>query len=359
MKPLAMLALISAISAVSAGPALAETAEPTAAAPRPVVSEIVELRRDAASAYVGTVTARIEPDLGFPLLGTVAARPVDTGDLVQKGEVLARLNPEDLEADLRAAEAGIIVAEAQLRSARDALERSKALVSRAVDTETRQEEAALALTVAQAQMEQARATQEQARNRLQDATLTAPYDGVVTAVYAEPGTTLSAGEPVLQLAATERLEVEIDVTEQDLARLSIGTPFTVALIAIPDVTARATLDRIDPETGRSTRTKRAHLSLIAPQSGFRLGALVYVTPAADATLIVSLPVSALLTPATAPAVWVVDRDDDRVHRRAVTLGARLGDQVQIEDGLAPGEEVVIKGIHSLTDGQRVGPGVTK
>ncbi|TCO69452.1 efflux RND transporter periplasmic adaptor subunit [Rhodovulum euryhalinum] len=346
MKHLLWLVLLAA------GPAWADTG-----APRPVVSEIVELQRADAAAYVGTVTARIEADLGFPLLGTVAARPVDRGDLVAVGDTLAQLDPEELEADRRAAEAGIIMADAQLRSARDARDRAEALVARAVDSETRLEDAERALAGAEAQMEQAEATLAQARDRLKDATLTAPHDGVITEIHAEPGATLSAGEPVLRLAATDRLEVEIDVTERDLARLAPGTPFDVSLIAQPDLTARATLDRIDPEADRSTRTRRVHLALADPPGGFRLGALVRVRPARDAASGVSLPLAAILAPGDAPAVWVVDRANDRVVRRPVTLGARLGEQVQITGGLAPGEEVVLKGIHSLKDGQAVGPQV--
>ncbi|MGC9419335.1 MAG: efflux RND transporter periplasmic adaptor subunit [Rhodovulum sp.] len=337
---------------LAAAPALAQ-----GAGPRPVVSEIVDLQRGDATGYVGTVTARIEADLGFPLLGTVAARPVDRGDLVAAGDVLAQLDPEDLEADLRAAEAGVIVARAQLRSARDARDRAQALVARAVDSRTRLEDAERALAGAQARMEQARAALAQARDRLEDTTLSAPHDGVVTAVHAEPGATLSAGEPVLRLAATDRLEVAIDVTERDLARLGPGLPFEVALIAQPDLTARATLDRIDPEADRSTRTRRVHLAMQDPPGGFRLGALVRVRPARDAASGVSLPHTAILSPDSAPAVWVVDRATDTVARRPVSLGARLGEQVQITGGLAPGEEVVLKGIHSLEDGQTVGPQV--
>ncbi len=354
MKHLLILAL------VAASPALAETGTSgTALPPRPVVSEIVELQRDGTTGYVGTVSARIEAVLGFPLLGTVAARPVDRGDMVLAGEMLAQLDPEDFEADLRAAEAGINVAQAQLRSARNARDRADALFARSVDSETRLEDAERALTAAQAQMEQAEATLAQARNRLKDTALLAPHDGVITAVYAEPGATLSAGEPVLQLAATDHLEIEIDVTERDVARLGPDTPFDVSLMAQPEVTARATFDRVDPEAERSTRTRRVHLSLIEPPQEFRLGALVGVRPAEDATSGVSLPYSAILSREGDPAVWVVDRATDTVERRAVDLGARLGDQVRIADGLSPGEEVVVKGIHSLKDGQSVGPRVQK
>ena len=74
----------------------------------------------------------VEVDLGFPMGGTIAARPVELGDVVARDEVLARLDPEDLEADLRAADAGIAVATAQRNSARDARDRARELVLRGV-----------------------------------------------------------------------------------------------------------------------------------------------------------------------------------------------------------------------------------
>ncbi len=345
MRPAALFLILLAM------PAQAETAAPAAEGPpRPVVSEIVEIERDAARGFVGAVAARTETNLGFPLLGVVAARRVDVGDVARKGEVLARLNPEDLEADLRAAEAGVAVAAAQLRSAADAQARAKELYARATDSKARLEDADRALAAAEAGRAQAEAALAQARDRLSDATLRAPYDGVVTAVFADPGATLSAGEPILRLAATDRLEVEIDVSERDLARLDPGAPFEIALIAAPEVTFAGTLDRVDPEAGRSTRTRRLHLSLSAPPIGVRLGALVHARLAAGAEAAMSLPLSA----ESAPAVWVVERPAGTVRRRAVTLGERIGDEVRIESGLAPGEEVVVKGVHSLEDGRRVG-----
>ncbi len=94
-------------------------------APRPIVSEIVDLTSANQQSFVGAVAARTEADLGFPVIGTVASRPVEVGDLVIAGDIIAQLNPEDLDADLRAAEAGVLVATAQFRSAGDAAARPR------------------------------------------------------------------------------------------------------------------------------------------------------------------------------------------------------------------------------------------
>jgi RND family efflux transporter MFP subunit len=341
-------------------PASAETPAPeTAAAPRPVVSVIVRQEAALPVSYVGTVVAGIQADLGFPLAGTIAERPVSADDIVQTGQLLARLDPENLDAGLRAAEAGVVVAAAQLRSATDARDRAQELVQRGVGSETRLEDAERAFVAATAQLEQAEAVRARAADILGLATLTAPQPGVVTAIHAEPGATLSAGQPVLTLAATDAREIVIDLTEQDAAAMEPGTNFVAGLVANPAVTAKARLDRIDPVAERTTRTRRLHLILDTPPDAFRLGALARVAPAAGPDAGVVLPAAALVDTGGASVVWVVDRSDDTVRQVPVTVGMAMAEFVVVAEGLAAGNEVVVKGVHSLADGQKVGPRVAE
>lgn len=340
-------------------PAAAEDTSASAGTPRPVVSVIVNPEAGLPVTFVGSVSAKIEADLGFPTAGTIAERPVSAGDSVTQGQVLARLDPEDLDAALRAAEAGVTVAEAQLRSATDARDRADVLARRGVGSATRLEDAQRALVAAEARLEQARADAARARDLLALATLPAPQDGVVTAVLAEPGAAVAAGQPVVRLAATGEREVVIDLTEQDVATYPEGARFTARLVANPEIAAGAVLSRIDPVAFAATRTRSAHLTLEDASPAFRLGALVRVTPEARADAGVALPAAAILDADAAPAVWIVDRTGDRVHLRPVTLGPALGEFVLVSSGLSAGDEVVTKGIHSLEDGQIVGPRVTE
>lgn len=330
-----------------------------ASAPRPVVSELVDMRAGLKSSFVGVVSAKAEIDLGFPLSGTIVERPVGVGDLVKKGDILAQLDPEDLDADVRTAQAGVTVVRAQLRSAQDAATRARALLGRGVDSETSLEDAQRALTAAEARFEQAQATLEQANDMRSFATMTAPQDGVITLVYEEAGASLVAGQSVLRLAGAEGREITIDLTEQDVAGLTVGTVFDASLTANADITAKATLTRIDPVAAASTRTRQVHLTLTEPPTGFRLGALVRVVPSADAQLGVSLARSAIRDFDTSPFVWVVDRTTNAVRRVPIALGTSIGSRVQIADGLEAGDEVITKGINSLEDGQIVGPRVTQ
>lgn len=344
------------LSLVLALPARAEDPAGTEAQARPIVSVIVDPTAGISLSYTGTVVARIETALGFPMIGTVAARPVNTGDLVSTGDVLARLDTEDLNADLRTADAGVSVAKAQLRSATDARERAKTLAERGVGSATRLEDAERALVSAQARLDQAEASQARAMDIKDLATLTAPYDGVVTGTFAEPGATLSAGQTILQLSAIGAREIVIDVSETEAVLSKPGDRFTASLLANQSIHAKAVLTRIDPVAERATRTYRLHLTIDDVPEEFRLGSLVRVLPAVGKDENIVVPVSALLDP---PAVWVVDRTSNIVSLRPVEIAEMAGGFAIISAGLAAGDEVVTKGIHSLEEGQAVGPRVSE
>ncbi|PKP72587.1 MAG: efflux RND transporter periplasmic adaptor subunit, partial [Alphaproteobacteria bacterium HGW-Alphaproteobacteria-6] len=228
----------------------------------------------------------------------------------------------------------------------------------------RRDDAERALVAAEARLDQARATLARAEDARRHGDLTAPADGIVVAVFAEPGATLAAGEPVLRLAGIEAREVILDLSETDLADLPDAARFAVRLIADPALTAEARLTRIDPVAGRSTRTRRLHLTLVAPPPAFRLGALVRARAQHDQSAAISLPGGALVKPTGGgTAVWLVRRDapagagtktEGTVSLRTVVPGPAFGNRLRILDGLAPGDEVVVKGVHSLVEGQRVG-----
>lgn len=327
-------------------------------APRPVVSEIVSPQAGLRPSYAGTVAARTETDLGFPIAGTLATRPVDEGDVVAKGATLARLDPQQLEAESRAAEAGVTVAAAQLNSAQDAADRANQLVAKGVDSPSTAEAAKSALVAAEARLAQAKASLAQAVELQGYATLAAPQDGVVTHVYVQPGAALAAGQAVVRIAATGEREVVIDLTEQDAAGLAPGAVFRVRIEAAPTIASTAALRAIDPVADPATRTRRLHLTLAPDASdAFRLGALVLVEPDAQTAAELTLPATALI--GGKGAVWIVDPASRKVHRAEVKAGPEIGSRMVILSGIAPGEEVVVKGVNSIEDGQVVGPRVTE
>ena len=328
-------------------------------APRPVVSEIIGENLTTARDFIGTVSARVEVALGFPASGTIASRPVSLGDTVQKGDILAQLDPEALEAGAWAARASVVIATQQLKSAEDALEREKTLVARGVESQARLEDAERAFAAATARLEQARSALVRAEDILDSAMLRAPHDGVITLVLAEPGASVSAGQPVVRLAGTDEREVVIDLSEAELAVLPKDAVFNTSLLAVEEVSAKIRLRSVDPVADSRTRTRRAHFTLLDPPEEFRIGALVRATPPQNATQIMTIPTAALLQDENGVFVWIVTRPDGVMHKTNITLGDDLGERVIVKSGLQKDQEVVIKGIHSIKDGQIVGPRVGK
>ena len=188
--------------------------------------------------------------------------------------------------------------------------------------------------------------------------MTAPFAGIVSAVYEAPGSVLGAGTPVLQLSAEDQREAVIDLPESALAGLPPDAVFTVWQRTDPDRQLRAVLDRIDPVADAATRTRRLYLTL-PPDAPFRLGSLIRARLGTASEPAVMLAAGAIFQRDGIPHVWRVLRQDGAAHVEAVpvTPGGEFHGRVLIDDGLAPGDEVVVRGIRSLADGQAVGPRV--
>ena len=325
---------------------------------RPVVSEIVEDRGEDARWIPGVVASRTQVTMAFQTLGRMVSRDVDLGDRVRQGDVLANLAAEDLEATTRAAEAALAAAEVQRDTARLTLERTRALAARNVASAAQLEQAQRAAAAAEAGAEQARSALVQAQDAQGYARMIAPFSGVVSAVYEAPGSVLSAGTPVLQLSAEDQREAVIDLPESALAGLPGDAVFTVWQRTDPDRQVRAVLDRIDPIADAATRTRRLYLTL-PPDSPYRLGALVRARLGTAAEPALMLSAAAIFRRDGAPHVWRVLRQGDaaRVEAVRITPAAEFQDSVLIGEGLEPGDEVVIRGVNSLADGQPVGPRV--
>ena len=334
--------------------------EESAAPPRPVASIVVSAYQPGTGSIPGVIRAEVEVDLAFQTLGRLIARNVDVGDVVDKGDILALLDSKDLQDEVAAAEAAAEAAAVELDTARAAAERTEALFRRNVASTADLEQVRQALAAAVAADQQARAALVRARDTAAFAEMRAPFSGVISAVMATPGAVVSAGEPVLQLSAQNRLEAVIDLAPPVMARLDLGGTFEVWSENHAESRQKATVSRVAPVADALTRTRRVHLAL-EDSSGFRLGALIRVRPAVTTPQGTGLPPSAILDVEGRPHVWLVTRQGDRgtVSLRPIQiLGSATAQPVTVTAGLVPGDEVVIRGIHSLREGQAVGRSVS-
>lgn len=330
---------------------------------RPIVSEILE-DRDAALRWIpGVVASRTQVNMAFQSLGRMVLRPVDLGDRVRAGDVLAELATEDLMAQTRAARAAVDAAEVQARTARTTLERTQALAARNVVTAAQLEEAERAAVAADAAVEQARSQLVQAEDAEGFAIMSAPFDGVISAVFEAPGVVVSAGQPVLQLSAEDQREAVVDLPESALVGLARDAVFTVWQRSDADHEIIAVLDRIDPLADAATRTRRLYLTLPS-DAPFRLGALIRARLGHADDPALSVPKTALFQRDGRSHVWRVIRPAGEsatgggatahVKAVAVEVGAVMRGRILIAGGVSAGDEVVIRGVNSLTDGQAVG-----
>lgn len=394
--------LCAALLAAAAGPAGAlelpffgkgEAEAPPPAPPRPVVTEFAADTAAFNRSIPGVVAAVTEVRMAFQTLGRMTARPVDVGDRVAQGDLLARLAPEDLEGGVRAAEAAVAAAEVNLTTAENTAERARALASRNVASTAQLEQAEQGLAAAQSAVAQTRAQLESARNAEGFAVMTAPIAGVISDVQAAPGAVVAAGDPIMTLSSEDRLEARIDLTETQLRGLAPGDPFTIwrdpateagraeaegegegAEVPDPAQAASAAaaqtsppvegiVSRIAPVADAQTRLRRVHLALpmaVGETSGLRIGSLIRARRAGADALRLTVPAAAVVAgPEGGAGVWTVTRQGDggTVALTPVTLGATEGGRTEVTGGLTPGAEVVVRGVHSLTQGQAVGPRV--
>ena len=304
--------------------------------------------------YSGELRARVETDLAFRVGGKVAARLVDAGTRVRRGQALARLDPEDAKLGASAARAFLASAESEHALARAELERATDLLARKFISQSAHDARKAAYAAAAARVDQARSQAAISTNQEAYTLLAADADGVVVSVSAEPGQVVAAGQPVLRLARDGEMEVVLNVPEGQVARLRPGQDVVAFLWADPANRFPGRVREIAGGADAVTRTFTARVSTPRVPPGARVGmsATVALKAAADAQLVV-LPLTALVREAQAASVWVVDPRTSRVQRRAVQVGQYREDGATIVSGLAAGEVVVSAGVHKLRADQTV------
>ena len=304
--------------------------------------------------YSGEVRPRYETNLGFRVAGKIVARNVEVGGLVKKGNVLARLDPEDQQLNTRSAQS-------QLAAAKSEYEQSKAELSRYTDLykknfiskaefDRRQNE----YNVAKARLEQAQAQLAVTRNQTGYTELAADHVGVVTAILVEVGQVVAAGQTVMKLARTDDREVVISIPENRLAELSAAREIAISLWADPTKSYQGRVREVSPSADPVTRTYAAKISVLDADPAMKLGmtANVYLRGIQRAVAVM-LPATALFQDNGHAAVWVVDKANSQVKLVPVEVGEYVEDRVAVLSGLNPGDMVVRAGVHKLFVGEKV------
>jgi membrane fusion protein, multidrug efflux system len=319
--------------------------------------------------YAGDVRARSESRLGFRVGGKLLARSAEVGQRVKAGQVLAQLDPTDLQLAARvlsslaptafplppqAAGAQVQAAQTQYDLAVADFKRYSELRAQNFISSAELERRDTTLKAAQAALDQAKAQGSVQANQKGYATLVADKAGVVVAVEAEPGQVLSAGTPVVRLAYDGPRDVVVTVPEQRAATVAPGMPATVRLWAGgPGLPAK--VREVSASADPVSRTFAVKVAL-ADSAQAALGATAYAhihAPVGAAVPLLKVPTSALRQQGQGSAVWLFDPATRTVKSQPVVVATADGNQAVIASGLKGGEQVVVAGVHVLTDGQAV------
>ena len=324
--------------------------------PRPVLVQTVRLSpTTAVNAYNGDVRARHEADLGFRLGGKLIERRVDVGASVRRGQVLARLDPQDAALSARAAAAQRAAAETDLALAQAEYDRALGLKAKNFISGSVLDARRSALEAATSRLQQARAQSDLAANQSSYTTLTADRDGVVTAILAEPGQVVAAGQPIVRIAQPGAREVLIHAPESRIAGLRVGGAAQVRPWAAAERVYPGEVREIAPAADAATRTYAVRIAVPGADEALPLGATANVVISGAAAEVMRLPLPAVTQQDGRSAVWVVDAASGRVEPRPVEVTAWQEDSALVASGVTPGERVVVAGVHKLTAGDVVRP----
>ncbi len=352
--PAFRLAPIALAAALLAGCNAEKAAAPAPAEARPVRTMVVNSKPyDDGRTLPGEIRPRIEADVGFRVAGKIAAREVGVGARVTAGQELARLDEQDLRNRLTAAEADVSAAEAGLTQARDTEGRQRQLLQSGTTTKARFDDAVAALRGAEAKEQSAQAALRLARDQLAYATLKADWDGIVTAVGAEAGQVVGAGQMVLRIARPGEKDAVFSVAEEQLRHPPSSPTIEVRLRGDAAVATTGRVREIAPVADAQTRTTLVKVAIEDPQDRFRLGALVVGQANWAVEPRMTTPLSAIFQKDRKPAVWVVDRATSTVHLQPVEILRYEPERAVLAGGLGEGDLVVTAGVNRLQEGQKV------
>ncbi len=304
----------------------------------------------------GQILAKNEIDLSFRMDGKLIKRLVSVGDTVTPGQIIACIDPQDAKDNLISARSNLTWAQATLTQATSNEARQKILLSKGVITNAKYEDAITQLQSAQAKVEGANASLNQAQNRLEYTDLRVDVAGIVTAIKAEAGEIVKAGQVVISVATNEGRDAVFNVPEQLFQDKSINrNPLSVevSLSHDPNIKTVGIVREIAPQADPVTRTFTVKIGLTNPPSALKLGSTVTGSVTLNKGSAIELPAMSLNKSGSSPAVWVVNPDNNTVNLRNVKAIGYTQDSVIITEGLENGEIVVTAGIHSLYPGQRV------
>src|SRR5213594_1811900 len=369
-RPGALLAMIILVTAVGA-PTAYEVYSRTVGRPQTVQTIMVVSNRGGqpgvmltGSGYV--VTRHKYITIGTKILGQIVAEPIEEGQHVRIGDLLAQIDDRDYQAQLRQAAAGRDLSESKLRLDLARAERARRLFGTGTISRDEYDTAISAAEVAQAALKRDTAAVDYARFQVSQCVITSPINGIVLHKYRELGDTINFGgqiqagggaTDIVQLADTDDMRAEVDINEADIAKVGIGSPATVALDSYPDKQFDAALVKVYPAADRQKGTvkievqiARPDLQIIKPEMSVKVSFLEIRSPG-KLEPVITVPKSAVRHDEGEAYVWTVR--EGIVRRVSVVCGLTTETGIEVRQGLKDGDSVVITPDVKLVNGGKV------
>jgi RND family efflux transporter MFP subunit len=308
--------------------------------------------------YTGTLEARTKINITPEVGGKIARIHVQAGDRVAKGQLLAELETESIRLQLQQAEAGVAVAEAARADALRNKERMDRLIKENAVSEQQREKVQLAFDAAAAQLEQAQAGLDLARHALDVSLMKAPFSGVIASKNAEVGDVINpmmgggfggGGGGVLTLMDYSQIKLAVAVSPEDIGRIRRGQEAVLSVGAFPGREFRGAVSVVNLTADPLSKKFQVEVLVGNPDGALRpgtFGNLVFEVQSHDNALVV--PQIAVLENAYVYAV-----EAGKAVRRNVTLGIQNTTMIEVLDGLAEGDAVVVEGNFGLEEGAAV------
>ena len=314
-------------------------------------------------AAVGDMEERIEGtgELAAPDRALIAAEVegritdvyVDEGSRVRAGGVLLLIDPEKRRLDADSARAQARDADAGLEVAHREFERAKALHDQGIASDSVLDLRGTELSRAQARRDSAAASRGVAEKQLRDASVRAPFAGLVARREVSRGDYVRTGQALLEVVALDPIEVEFSVAERDSARVAAGQPVTVTVEPYPNEKFVGAVSAVSPVIDPRTRTMRVKARI--PNSDGRLRPGLFARTdlgVAKRTGVVLVPAEAVLQRADGEVLFTVG-PDDRAKRVVVKTGLQRDGRIEIVEGLPADAQVVVAGQSGLVEGAAV------
>ncbi|CRX39568.1 efflux RND transporter periplasmic adaptor subunit [Estrella lausannensis] len=310
--------------------------------------------------FPGKTRASRRVNLSFRVDGLMHERTAQVGDSVKKGDTIARLDTEDFETALENILGKKERAEAALRFAENDYSRSERLYQqdRGAISEVLLDQKKETVNELRGQIKSLMAEERAAKNNLDYASLKAPFDGTIVAVYVQNFEYIKAKQPIMRLLGSDAIEMVIDVPEKMIGKIFEISSLKVEFDAYPGKWHPAKISEIGTEASSTTSTFPVTLLIYQPE-GYPLlsgmtGTAIWNDEGKDKERKIILPAQALFSEnGKEEFVFKFKEDTKEAIKAPVKKGSMTSRGIVIEEGVKPGEWIITSGVHTLREGQKI------